>query len=268
MAAEEGALQLQYHYSWFFEIPGVAEGAPLAAIHGMGVPGAHDELANFHVVPASWFVFLIITAIAFMARSGLVKAQARGGTEQYVPDAGVGPRNLMELVVEGILNFMGTILHSREQCVKHLPLVGTIFLYILGSNLLGLVPGFLPPSSSMSNNLAMALVVFLVFNYEGIKEHGLIGYAKTLAGPIPLLAPAIFAVETFSLLIRPLTLSVRLYINMFADHLLLGVFSDLTLGLVVPAALIGLGTFVAFVQAFVFMLLTVVYIALATSHDH
>jgi F-type H+-transporting ATPase subunit a len=265
MSAE--AESLAYHYSWFFEIPGVAEGAPLAAIHNAGVPGAHDELANFHVIPAAWLVFLGITALAFMARSGLVAARGRGGTEQYVPDAGLGPRNLMELVVEGLLNFMGTILHSREQCVKHLPLVGTIFLYILGSNLLGLIPGFLPPSSSMSNNLAMALVVFLVFNYEGIKEHGVVGYAKTLAGPIPALAIPIFAVETFSLLIRPLTLSVRLYINMFADHLLLGVFTDLTV-LIIPSALIGLGTFVAFVQAFVFMLLTVVYIALATSHDH
>ena len=263
-----------YHYSWFWLIPGVEHGAPLESLHHTmaeaGAPAwmmSHGELANFHAVPASWAVVLFVTALAFLARKGIANARAQGGTAQYVPAANLGPRNFMELIVEALLNFMESVLHSREAAVKYLPLVGTIFIYILFSNLMGLVPGFLPPTAAMSNNMAIAVAVFLVFNWAGIKEHGLFGYLKTLGGPVPFMAPFIFVVETFSLFIRPLTLSLRLAINMFADHLLLGVFTDL-IAFVIPSLLVGLGTFVAFVQAFVFMLLTVVYIALATSHDH
>lgn len=263
-----------YHYSWFWMIPGVEEGAPLQNVHAsLGAAGApawmmsSGEIANFHAVPAAWAVVLGVTVLAFMARAGLASARAQGGTAQFVPAANLGPRNMMELIIEALLNFMEQVLHSRAAAVKYLPLVGTIFVYILFSNLLGLIPGFLPPTAAMSNNLAIGLAVFLVFNWAGIKEHGLFGYLKTLGGPVPFMAPFIFLVETFSLFIRPLTLSMRLMINMFADHLLLGVFTDL-LPYVVPSFLVGLGTFVAFVQAFVFMLLTVVYISLATSHDH
>ncbi|MCP4810030.1 MAG: F0F1 ATP synthase subunit A [Proteobacteria bacterium] len=262
-----------YHYSWFWLIPGVEHGAPLEQVHhsleaaGAGGLVSHGELASFHAVPAAWFAVLICAVLAFAARSGLATARGKGGTEQYVPAANLGPRNAFEMIIEGLLDFMETALHSRKAAVKFLPLVGSIFVYILISNFMGLVPGFLPPTASVSNNMAIALAVFVVFNWSGIKEHGLFGYLKTLGGPVPFMAPFIFVVETLSLFIRPLTLSLRLAINMFADHLLLGVFSDLVPYLV-PGALVGLGSFVAFVQAFVFMLLTVVYIALATSHDH
>ena len=260
-----------YHYSWFWMIPGVEHGAPLDGVHtsleAAGAPAwtmSHGELANFHAVPAAWAVVIGVTVLAFLARQGIASARAQGGTAQYVPAANLGPRNLMELIVEALLNFMEQVLHSRAAAVKYLPLVGTIFIYILFSNLMGLIPGFLPPTAAMSNNMAIAVAVF---NWAGLKEHGLWGYIKTLGGPVPFMAPFIFLVETFSLFIRPLTLSLRLAINMFADHLLLGVFTDL-IAFIVPSLLVGLGTFVAFVQAFVFMLLTVVYISLATSHDH
>ena len=126
------------------------------------------------------------------------------------------------------------------------------------------MPGFLPPTASISNNFAMAIVVFLVFNYAGLKEDWK-GYLGHIAGPVAALAPVLFVLESFSILLRPLTLSVRLYVNMFADHLLLGVATNI-FDYVLPAALVGLGVFVSVVQAFIFMLLTVVYMSLALPH--
>lgn len=253
-----------YNWSWFFLIPGFSPMDGYSAASAMGIQG--DEASGVHAIPAAWLVFFGLTAFALMARVGLNKAQAKGGTLQFVPDTGVGPRNVMELLVDGLLSFSESVLNSRKYAVRYFPLVGAVFLYVLGGNLLGLVPGFLAPTGVISTNMAVALVVFLVFNWAGLKEQGF-GYIKHMAGPMLLLAPFIFPVELFSMLIRPVTLSVRLYMNMFADHLLLGVSTDLTKGILVPAAFVGLGTFVSFVQAFVFMLLTVVYLALAVAHD-
>lgn len=253
-----------YHYSWFFLIPGVEHGEVLHALESL--PGhQHAELANAHVIPAAWTVVLLLTLLAVMARSGLNAARAKGGVEQYVPADNASARNLMEIAVESLLGLAETVIGRRDIAIRYFPLLGTLFFYVLFSNLMGLVPGFLPPTSSISNNFAMAIVVFLVFNYAGFKENGL-GYLKHIAGPVWWLAPVIFVLEGFSILVRPVTLSLRLYMNMFADHLLLGVFSDLV-AYVIPAAFVGLGLFVCFVQAFIFTLLPTVYIALSTAHE-
>ena len=253
-----------YHFSWFFLIPGVEHGEVLHALESL--PGhAHGELANAHVIPAAWTVFVILTIVALAARSGLNAARAKGGVEQYIPADNLGARNVMEILTSGLFNFCENIIGRRDLTMKYFPLLGGIFLYVFFSNFLGVIPGFLPPTSSISNNFAMALVVFLVFNYAGLKENGF-NYIKHLAGPMPALAILIFPVEVLSLVLRPVTLSVRLYINMFADHLLLGVSSDLV-PLIVPAGFVGLGMFVSMVQAFVFTLLTTIYIALSVAHE-
>lgn len=253
-----------YNFSWFFLLPGVEHGELL---HTLGVGDA--EAAGEYAVYTAWVVFVIISIFAFAARAGLNSATGKGGTLQYVPDAGMGPRNVAEMLVDGILNFAENVLNSRDLAKRYFPLFGSVFVYVLVSNLLGLVPGFLASTGVISTNMAVALVVFVMFNYAGIKEIGIKAYLAHMAGPMLALMPFIFAVEFFSMLLRPLTLSVRLYINMFADHLLLGVSSFLTHGILAPAFFVGLGTFVSFVQAFVFMLLTVVYIALAVGDgDH
>jgi F-type H+-transporting ATPase subunit a len=253
-----------YNFSWFFLLPGVEHGEML---HALGVSDA--EAAGEYAVYTAWVVFVIIAVFAFAARMGLKSATEKGGTLQYVPDAGLGPRNVAELLIDGILNFAEGVLNSRDLAKRYFPLFGSVFVYVLISNLLGLVPGFLASTGVISTNFAVALVVFVMFNYAGIKEIGIKAYLAHMAGPMLALMPFIFAVEFFSVLLRPLTLSVRLYINMFADHLLLGVSSFLTHGILAPAFFVGLGTFVSFVQAFVFMLLTVVYIALAVGDgDH
>lgn len=253
-----------YNYSWFFGLAGVEHGEML---HAIGVSDA--EAGGEYAVYTAWVVFLIITVFAFSAKMGLKNATTKGGTLQYVPDANLGPRNVAELLVDGILNFAEGVLNSRDLAKRYFPLFGSVFVYVLVSNLLGLVPGFLASTGVISTNMAVAFVVFVMFNYAGIKEIGIKAYLAHMAGPMVALMPFIFAVEFFSMMLRPLTLSVRLYINMFADHLLLGVSSFLTHGILAPAFFVGLGTFVSFVQAFVFMLLTVVYIALAVGDgDH
>ena len=141
-----------------------------------------------------------------------------------------------------------------------------LFLFILVSNLTGLVPGFVPSTESINTNLAMGLMVYVIYNLAGIKEHGW-AYVKQFLGPVWWLAPLFFCIEFISHLARPMSLSLRLYGNIFGDHLVLSVFTGLT-WLVLPAFLLFFGLLVAVLQSFVFTLLTGIYLSLALSHDH
>ncbi|HEX9830591.1 MAG TPA: F0F1 ATP synthase subunit A, partial [Thermodesulfobacteriota bacterium] len=154
----------------------------------------------------------------------------------------------------------------REKAKKYFPLLGTAFIFILFSNLLGIIPGFLAPTGNFNTPVACALVVFVMYNYYGVKENG-IGYLKQFAGPIIYMAPFIFVIEIVSHLVRPASLSLRLFWNMTGDHLVLGIFTNLT-HIVIPALFIGLGVFVSFLQAFVFTILSAIYISLAIAHEH
>lgn len=247
-----------YHWTWFYMIPGVAEGT---AIPGVSEAGAH----SLHIVPTSWLICGIVCLFALVANRGIAAARSKGGTQQYVPDRGFTIRNLAELATEGIVDLAEGVFGSKKVAIAYLPLIGTLFLYILISNLSGLIPGFLPPTADISTNFALALTVFLVFNIQGLRVNG-IGYIKHLMGPILALAPLIFVLETIGLLFRPISLSLRLFGNLNGDHMVFGVFSDLV-PLVVPSVFLGLGVFVSFIQAFVFTLLSVVYVALAIAHD-
>jgi F-type H+-transporting ATPase subunit a len=149
---------------------------------------------------------------------------------------------------------------------RYVPLFGSLFLFILTANLVGLLPGFTPPTDNFNVTLALGVVAFAAYNYYCMRAHGA-AYLKQFMGPLLLLAPLMVIVEGFSHLFRPASLAIRLYGNMFADHLLLGIFTDLT-KIGVPVVFYVLGTFVSLVQALVFTLLTMVYVALAISHEH
>ena len=252
-----------HHWSWFYLLPGVADGSsPLFAFSGeAGKAGAHT-------LPASWLVFFMLTAMSLVVRRSIVSSRAQGGTLQYVPSSSFGARNIMEILIGGLLTLFETVFGDRKNAERYFPLIGTLFLYILLSNLMGVIPGFLPPTSDMSTNLAMAIVVFLVFNTAGIMANGL-GYFKHLMGPLLAIAPMIFILEVVGLFVRPASLSLRLLGNMTGDHLVLGIFSSLA-PYVVPSIFLFLGIFVSFIQALVFSLLSVVYVALAVAHhdDH
>ena len=170
--------------------------------------------------------------------------------------------------LESILDFLFELAQEQfgDKWRLFLPVIGTLFLFILCSNLTGLVPGLPPATESFSVNLAMGAVVFLVYNAAGIREHGK-GYLHQFTGPFLVLAPLFICLELISHLARPLSLSFRLAANIFGDHLLLGVFSHMV-PLGVPALLLFFGLLVACIQSFVFTMLTSIYISMAVSHDH
>ena len=167
---------------------------------------------------------------------------------------------IVELLKGMVVSSMG------EEGEKFVPFLGAIFLYIFVNNLLGLIPGFAPATYNVNTNAAVALVVFLATHYYGFKYHKM-SYLKHFAGPIWWLAVLIIPIELISHLVRPVSLSLRLMGNMFGDHTVIEIFTHLT-WLVVPVFFLILGAFVAFVQAFIFTMLSIAYISGAIEEEH
>ena len=160
---------------------------------------------------------------------------------------------------------------SSEEVVGHegpryLAFFGTIFIFILFCNLLGLIPGFDSPTMYVMVPLGFAVCTFFFYHYTGIREHGL-GYVKQFLGPFLVMAPLMLLIEIISHFARMLSLTVRLYANMFAGEQVYLTFIALT-KVIIPDAFIGLHTFVALLQAYIFMLLAMVYVGGAVSHEH
>lgn len=180
------------------------------------------------------------------------------------PEEGLTVRNVAEIFVESILALAeGVIGHDAE---RYVPLLASFFSFILVANLMGLVPGFTPPTSDFNVTLGLGTVAFFAYHFYGTRVHGF-AYVKQFLGSVLWLAPLMLVVELFSHVFRPVSLGIRLFANMFADHKVVEIFTDLT-HFGVPVVFYVLGAFVAVVQAFVFTMLSAIYIALAVSHDH
>ncbi len=181
-----------------------------------------------------------------------------------------------QALVEGYLRFVRSMLKENigESGLKYTPLIAAIGLFIFFSNLLGMVPGLEAPTGNMNTNLAMALIVFLYYNYEGIRHHGL-SYFKHFMGPIKALAPFFIVVEFISHIARPITLSLRLFANMKGGAILLlalvgiAIKNPFTMALSPVALLfiIAIKFLAVFIQTYVFMILSVVYLAGAVVHE-
>src|SRR5438132_13307783 len=155
--------------------------------------------------------------------------------------------------------------------LQYFPVVMTFAVLILISNLMGFFPLFITPTSATSVTFALGISSFLYYNYIGIKENGIFGHLKHFAGPIWWIAPLIFSIELVSNLIRPFTLGIRLFANMFADEKVLDTIAHLAPGItywIVPVALMPLSLFVAFIQTFVFVLLSQLYISEVSHPPH
>ena len=166
----------------------------------------------------------------------------------------------------------GVLREQSEETIGHdgpryLPYFATIFLFILFANLIGVIPGFESPTMFPYVTVGCALVTFAYYNVMGAKEQGAFQYAKHFAGPMPILAPLMVPIEIISHLGRPLSLSVRLFANMYAGLMVTIVIIGLTY-LFVPVAFMGLHVFVAFLQAYVFTLLSMIYLQGAVVHEH
>jgi F-type H+-transporting ATPase subunit a len=206
----------------------------------------------------------IVALLMLLVVSWRIRASLRKAKDPLIPEDRFSTRNICEIIVQALQGQLRSIIGHHGE--RYMTLIGGLFLYIFFCNILGVIPGFVPATDSLSTNLALAGIVFLFYNYQGFKEHG-IGYLKQFAGPIVWLAPLMFLIEVLSHLFRPMSLSIRLFGNMFGDHMVLGIFSDLV-PLGVPVIFMILGIVVSLIQAFVFSVLATVYIALAVSHEH
>lgn len=205
----------------------------------------------------------LVAGFALAAQKGFAAAK-----DPVVPEARMSSRTAMEVFGEFLL-WLGDSAMGKENR-KYLPFAGAIFLFIFFNNLLGLIPGVLGPTAVFQINAGVAVVVFIMYNYWGVKEVGPKAYLKHMWGPFFLLGFFLFPVELISHLIRPASLTLRLYGNMTGDHLVLGAFTNLTKGIFVPVPVVFylLGTVVCTIQAFVFTLLTMIYIRLAVAHEN
>ncbi|MDR0500342.1 MAG: F0F1 ATP synthase subunit A [Coriobacteriales bacterium] len=232
----------------------------------------------------TYSVWIIIALVVCLVVFLVVKSRMR-----LVPK--MGPVAAIEATVDYIRKDIGHgVLGSKEAVDRHMPFIFTVFFFILGANLIGLIPGAKAASGTFSATLVLALISFIYFNYYGIKHSGVLHYVKNIApaGIMPGLNIAVWLIELMSLCLRLVTLSVRLFANMYAGHIVLGAFSILTTLFVFPVineftlanlaqgsvsiawmvlliAMYAMELLVAFIQAYVFSLLSAVYVMLATS---
>lgn len=223
-------------------------------------------------LPPSWagpylhVVMAIVSAVIITIISLIAYRSYRVVEARLIPESGITVAGILEVLVGAVLRLMEDVMGPKAK--RHLPLVGSLFIYILISDLLGIIPGLFPPTENINTNFACAIVVFLYYNFVGIREQGFVKYFKHMAGPVIWLAPLIFCIELVSHLVRPVSLSVRLMGNIVGDHMVLGMFSNLT-PVLIPIIFMGMGIFVSFMQAFVFTLLTIIYIQMAeASEEH
>ncbi len=242
---------------------GAIEHPPFVSLVGHGIPD--------HVL-YTWVVMGVLVALSFAASRNV----------QLAPR---GVQNFMEAVLEQFLTLLDDVIGHGGR--RYLPLIGTLGLFILTSNLLGLIPGLMAPTSNLNTTAACALIVFVAYHVIGIRKQGFVNYLKHFCGPVPWLAPLMFPIELVSHLARPLSLSLRLFGNMFGGHVLLAIIFLLTgldgligwaltgkLGAIllgVPGSvvmvaftvgfLLPLKILVAFLQAFIFCMLSMLYIA-------
>ena len=254
-------------------------------------PAATVLLSRLHIQPASpetpipqhvvmaMIAVLIGTVFTLVVRSRL-SVEKPGALQQVAEMLLTNPLEfgIRDLLVENV----------GRQGVRYLPFVGAISIFILISNLMAVFPFFVAPTGTVTVPLACATLTFLYFNWQGIRHHGNIAYLKHFAGPVPLLSPLIFPVEIISTCARVLSLTVRLWANIFASDLLYSIFLSLllapvlwgwnktpVLGIVlavfpalIPLAFIGLHIFVAIIQTYIFTVLPSVYLGIATGEEH
>jgi F-type H+-transporting ATPase subunit a len=231
------------------------------------LPGIPDH------VTYTWLVMIVLTTLAFVASRNL----------QLVPR---GLQNAIEVVLEQFIGMIDDVMGHEGR--KYLPLIATLGLFILGANLLSLVPGMAGPTANLNTTAACALVVFFAYHYIGVRKQGALTYLKHFMGPVPLaLKPLMFVIEIISHLARPLSLTLRLFGNMVGGHILLAIIFFLMglQGLIgwalsgsgIGAVVGGIGgivmivftvgflyplkILVSFLQAFIFVMLTMLYIS-------
>ena len=208
--------------------------------------------ADYHHVTYMWLVMgmLIISAVIF------------GKGVQLIPKKG---QNVFEVIVGGLEDFIVDI--TGPEGKDFFPFLATLFLFILVSNLIGLAPGFFSPTADLNTTLALALCTFVYTHIIGIKYHG-VKYIKHFLGPVWWLAPLLFPIELIGHLARVMSLSVRLFGNIFGKETVLTILFLLAGLYLAPLPILFLGILVSLIQALVFMLLSTIYFVGSMEHAH
>lgn len=260
---------MDHHTTWFSWFPGyqwLEHSLNDSARHMILLPnnpGARYE--GVHHVFAAAMVVVLLMAMSFYARM-----KVRDLESALVPPRKFGVVAFFEMILDALMGMMQGVIGPEYK--RYVPVIGTLALFILCSNLLGLVPGFVPPTDNLNTTFACSIIVFLYFNYHGLRVHGF-GHITHLANPIGkwwgwFLAPLMFPLEVIALSVRPLSLALRLAGNMIGDHKVLFAFAGLV-PIVVPLPFYALGLMVCIIQTAVFCILSTVYIGLHTApSDH
>ncbi len=214
--------------------------------------GLGDWAGHYPHVTYMWLNMIILISFGWVA----------GKSVSLVPDTA---QNFFEALISGLEEFMVSI--AGEEGRKSYPLVLTIFLFVLLGNLMGLVPGFYPPTASINTTLALALFAVGWSHVIGIQQHGA-KYIKHFLGPVPIMIPLFFPIELISHTARVMSLTFRLFGNMMGHELVVGILLILGGMFLAPLPIMAMGIFVALVQAFVFFLLSTMYIAGAIHEAH
>ncbi len=231
-------------------------GVDLGSFHIAGVAprGEHGELLGWipdHLAMA--IVVFLFCALFFLWASRSYRRDAPGPVQ-----------NAIEVFVDFL---RGVIKENIAHGEHYLPIVGAFFFFIFFCNICGLFFFLQPPTSNLNVTFALSVTCFLVFNAEGVKAHGLFGYLKHFLGPMLALAPLMFLIEMIGNFARALSLSMRLYGNIYGEHTAGSIFAGI-MPIVVPWPMMALTIFTALLQAYVFTLLTTVYLGGATAHEH
>jgi F-type H+-transporting ATPase subunit a len=241
------------------KFPGLRENA-----HNVGKSVFEGHEVTYRGLEPIFTSILVILVLIYLAAE--VRGQFRKLNESVIPDDSLTLRTFFEAFFGYFYNMAKEVMGPKN-AKKYFPIIGGSAGFIFFANASALIPGINPPTSNLNVTLGCAFLVFLAFNYYGIKENGW-GYFAHLAGPKWYLAPLIFPIEVFSTCVRLVTLSIRLMVNIAVDHLVASIFIGL-IALFVPVPLMFLAIIVVLVQTLVFCLLSSIYIGLATEHaDH
>jgi F-type H+-transporting ATPase subunit a len=239
---------------WFTELLNKLIGGPVSALlNAIGVHphDAHNPIPDF--VAMQIMVALILFVFFILVRSRL--SVESPGTFQHMAES------IHEMMDNQAHDIIG---HGYK---RYVPWVVTMGLFIVLGNLIGLVPGFLSPTQFPSVPLGCAIATFIYYNFHGFRQQGPVTYLKHFAGPMPALAPMMFPIEIISHSARIMSLTIRLYANMFAGEMVtLAFFSLVPIG--VPLIFLGLHLGVSLIQAYIFVLLTMIYLAGAVAEEH
>lgn len=216
-----------------------------------GSGASHFAHTYPHVI-YTWFVMIILITLGFIAAKSVTMIPGK-------------LQNTFEMIISGIEEFM--VDQVGEEGRWFFPILGTIFIFIFISNLIGLVPTMFPPTADINTTAACALTVFVFTHFIGFKYHG-IKYFQHFMGPILVLSPLIFVIELIGHLARVLSLSMRLFGNMFGHEMVLGIFFAMGGLFLMPLPIMVMGLFVSLVQAGIFFMLSTIYFKLSMEHAH